>query len=64
MKPLARNDENILSKIYLKFIISILVISYLIYLEFLAWGKYCNRSRGKVAFKGPSRKDYGTYGLN
>ena len=29
-----------------------------------AWGKYCNRSRGKLDFKGSSGKDYGTHGLN
>ena len=27
-------------------------------------GKYWNRSRGKLHFKGPSGKDYGTHGLN
>ena len=27
-------------------------------------GKYCNRSRGKLDFKGSSGKVYGTYGLN
>ena len=26
--------------------------------------KYWNRSRGKLAFKGLSGKDYGTHGLN
>ena len=29
-----------------------------------AWGKYSNRSRGKLDFKGPSGKDYRTHGLN
>ena len=29
-----------------------------------AWGKYCNRSRGKLDFKGSSGKDYGTHRLN
>ena len=27
-------------------------------------GKYWNRSRGKLDFKGSSGKDYGTHGLN
>ena len=27
-------------------------------------GKYCNRSRVKLNFKGSSGKDYGTHGLN
>ena len=42
--------------------IFILFIFYFLQCE--AWGKYWNRSRGKLDFKGSSGKDYGTHGLN
>ena len=34
------------------------------FIECVAWGKYCNRSHGKLDFQGSSGKDYGTHGHN
>ena len=37
---------------------------YFYFIESEAWGKYCNRSRGKLDFNRSSGKDYGTNSLN
>ena len=34
------------------------------FIQYEAWGKYCNRCRGKLDFNESSGKDYGTHGLN